>query len=303
MSYAGHSKGEHSKGFLADQRTTENNRDVEISFHHNYMCHASQRMPAFYAQVGTNMTVDAVNNVVFDWVASHQCAAWGNDINMNWVHNYAKAGDYISYVTWEITHDISAGTPPYSILYVNGNLGLGRDEQSDPHWNVRQYSGSTVVTYADYGTAARWTAPAISDETTMSVAYASEVLTDVGANKCQSGDCQDTLDAQWIADYANTTTRLPVLIPEYPADYPTLSTPAAPTDSDNDGMADAWEMSMWGDLDQTAITDANGDGYNDLETYLHYLAGYTASSGNTTKATPGTTTKATAGTTTKITAQ
>ena len=40
-------------------------------------------------------------------------------------------------------------------------------------------------------------------------------------------------------------------------------------DSDGDGMCDAWEMLKFGNLDATATSDADNDGVNNLQEYLH----------------------------------
>ncbi|WP_189359024.1 Ig-like domain-containing protein [Algibacter mikhailovii] len=42
-------------------------------------------------------------------------------------------------------------------------------------------------------------------------------------------------------------------------------------DTDNDGMADAWEMRTFGNLEQSYRGDFNGDGYDNLETYLNQV--------------------------------
>ena len=39
------------------------------------------------------------------------------------------------------------------------------------------------------------------------------------------------------------------------------------TDSDNDGLPDWWEMKYFGNLNQTAAGDPDGDGWTNLEEY------------------------------------
>jgi hypothetical protein len=46
------------------------------------------------------------------------------------------------------------------------------------------------------------------------------------------------------------------------------ATAAAPADSDGDGIADAWEQSMFGDLSQNGLADTDGDGLTDLVEYI-----------------------------------
>jgi hypothetical protein len=55
--------------------------------------------------------------------------------------------------------------------------------------------------------------------------------------------------------------------------WPQLRSGEAPADSDKDGMADAWERARGLDpakADQNG--DDDGDGYTNLEEYLHALA-------------------------------
>ncbi len=56
-----------------------------------------------------------------------------------------------------------------------------------------------------------------------------------------------------------------------PYNYPTLQGGSAYTDSDSDGMADSWEISAFGNLEQSSATDFDGDGYTDLEEFFFFL--------------------------------
>jgi hypothetical protein len=55
--------------------------------------------------------------------------------------------------------------------------------------------------------------------------------------------------------------------------YPELDGGRAPVDSDHDGMPDDWEITMG--LDPNDVADGNGDldgdGYTNVEEYLHSL--------------------------------
>lgn len=46
-------------------------------------------------------------------------------------------------------------------------------------------------------------------------------------------------------------------------------TGSACTDSDTDGMCDSWEQAYWGDLDETATADGDGDGWLNIEEFAH----------------------------------
>jgi hypothetical protein len=78
---------------------------------------------------------------------------------------------------------------------------------------------------------------------------------------------RDGLDTQLINDYfANTGDFSQVNVPQKqssnrPSDY----------DTDKDGMADAWEIVIYGDLSKTPSSDENGDGYTNLESFLFSL--------------------------------
>jgi hypothetical protein len=57
---------------------------------------------------------------------------------------------------------------------------------------------------------------------------------------------------------------------DYEADgYPKVPITAGPPDTDEDGMADSWELSHFGDLKATSWQDADGDGWTNLEEYLN----------------------------------
>ena len=56
--------------------------------------------------------------------------------------------------------------------------------------------------------------------------------------------------------------------------FPTITGGAACTDTDHDGMSDAWEMAhgLNPNLASDGNLDRNGDGYTNLEAYLYGMA-------------------------------
>lgn len=58
--------------------------------------------------------------------------------------------------------------------------------------------------------------------------------------------------------------------------YPELSfmERSSTYDSDKDGMADEWEIRTFGSLNSDASDDANGNGYTNIEEFLHYLTSF-----------------------------
>ena len=55
--------------------------------------------------------------------------------------------------------------------------------------------------------------------------------------------------------------------------WPALaSMSSVPVDADDDGMADDWETQALGTLATATNDDTDGDGYKNLEEYLHHLA-------------------------------
>ncbi len=99
----------------------------------------------------------------------------------------------------------------------------------------------------------------------MSSAYADTILVNVGATK----PVRDSLDTRVINEYYTETggPKPDMHWSDYPTGWPTFSTPAPPTDSDNDGMTDTWEVATFGSIASTASGDVDGDGYTNLEEY------------------------------------
>ena len=97
--------------------------------------------------------------------------------------------------------------------------------------------------------------------------YALEILESVGATK----PVRDGVDARIIADFdAGTGTYKEDVV--YPDDFPAFQDIPPPADTDNDGMADPWELSEGSNVGvDDSAGDLDGDGYTNIEEYLYYL--------------------------------
>jgi hypothetical protein len=163
-------------------------------------------------------------------------------------------------------------SPAGERYYVENNWGTWRLPTDIPlkdNWESMGSGSGTLST--TYKRTSRWPSQAGIPITrvTMTKSYAQTILQTVGASR----PVRDSLDTTYVNDF--DTNKYWVGFSE--ATYPTLSGGSPPTDSDNDGMSDAWEVSTFGDLSKTASGYDVGNGYTNIENYLHYLGGYVAS--------------------------
>lgn len=263
---------------------------IKVSLHHNYIAHFRDRVP----YVVYNGFCDARNNVVYNWGGSLsmqvQYVNGYNNTKANFVHNYTKSGSLSNSCASGYSKSVffcgtgsnchTGSETPYPALYVAGNLACNRTSQTDDEWTViNGWSPFNILSTAWRSSTPLATTDIPVTTTTMSVDYVQTILAGAGATK----PSRDTVDTGFVNDFSNGTGST-LADNHYPTRYPTFSTPAAPTDADNDGMADAWEVTTFGSTAATASGDADGDGYTNIEEYLHYLGGYT--SGQTTDTTP-----------------
>ncbi len=260
LSNAGHPKGEHSKGLLISGKYVEPN---SITLHHNYIANNVDRNPQIASPEGVDTVVDVVNNVSYNWKGGLAPVGIGN-AKINWVHNFAKQGPNSHAYSFEVTH--VPDPTPIPQLYVHGNLGSSRLDQTEDHWNVGVSWQNEALDQA-WEQITPWPAPPVIT-TEMSATYADEILQTVGA----SLPVRDAADQKAIDDYHNGTGDF-VDDVSYPADYPQYASPPAPPDADNDGMPDAWEDSQGLDngSDDSAL-DPDANGYTHIEEYLHSLS-------------------------------
>ncbi|MFN2231308.1 MAG: polysaccharide lyase family 1 protein [Anaerolineae bacterium] len=248
-----HRKRTHSAGLLIGDSS------YNVSVHHNLLAHNDFRNPLIF-EGGTH---DIVYNVIYNWgVLPAEIVDLGANTFVNLIGNIFVPGP---------------STPPDSDFLVivgepsicaEGNFILKRSQVSFQEWALFGPGIRPVATPSDeYGSDTRFMTPPV---TALDAAQLFGVVLDhAGATAPQ----RDTTDARIVTD----VVRRRGAIIDSPSDvggYPHLAAGQPLDDSDHDGMPDVWEWSLGLDLSDPAdgSGDRDGDGYTNLEEYLHWIA-------------------------------
>ncbi len=253
------------------------------TFHHNLLAHHDSRNPRFcgsrYTAQPELENIDHRNNVIYNWGGNSCYGAEGGSYNI--VNNYYKAGPATGSTDDRIIHpdpddgsnSQSAGV--WGIFYVNGNYVEGYPDITEDNWNGG-VQGVPTATIDDIHAYEPFDYPDILTQTAEN-AFLS-VLADAGAVR----PLRDSVDARVVHEAETGTATYGgeygagTGIIDKPSDvggWPVLLTYDVPTDSDDDGMPNDWEMANG--LDSLNASDRNGiaaNGYTNLENYLNYLA-------------------------------
>ena len=278
-----HPENNHGMGLLISEKFYKNT-PPEVTVHHSYIAHNYSRSPRLVGDV----LVDYRNNVVYDWY--HQTGAMihkgkinpNNLARANIVGNYNKRGPNTNdsgcagfFSSNGAVAGESVPAEAHNTVYVKNNRGCPRPLGTEDEWKISKEWGSNLIS-KDYQRETPWDMSTEAQEpgiavttTTMTEDYAIEVLQNVGA----TAPVRDSADARVVQEFIDGNGDL-VNDVSYPADFPVLSALPAPADSDSDGMADSWEVSRGLKVSvNDAAGDDDGDGYTNIEEYLHYLTG------------------------------
>lgn len=269
-----HSKGCHSKGLMiggyAGSQSKDSIGSENITLHHNLMAHNADRNPLMQLCGAAQV----INNITYNpkYTFSHQqnnCAVAAENY-INWIGNYHKKGpDSTSSSDLKVIPADSGEFSGGAKVYVSGNIGPSRSKDSLPDINwVDSGSRKFVVSTPVQG-------PQV---TTTDAATAYNAVLEGAGNSlglaCDGSwyNRRDAIDARVVNDVRNGTGRI-IDSPDQVGGWvnPAAGSPCA--DSDQDGMADAWETAQLGSLQYGAAaastSDYDGDGYTDLEEYLN----------------------------------
>lgn len=242
----------------------------DLSFIANLYSNSPHRTP----NTGADGRVDVINQVTWNH-SFREINITGSNVSpeLNYIGNYLDEGTQ----SGTQIHLRGAGSPTiytannyHSTLYTTPQL----DDRN--LWRDRGLNSSNPpLLDAAYFTTSQYTL--LENTSTPMTAFEaySSVLSDVGANRYldDNGTPQtylDSYDSGRIDDAINQVSRN-----AYNKSWtqPTLPNNSRPGtfDTDNDGMADAWELLTFGDLTRTATGDEDSDGYTNIEEYFNQV--------------------------------
>ncbi|MCQ2207450.1 MAG: pectinesterase family protein [Paludibacteraceae bacterium] len=256
------------------------------SFHHNMLANNDSRNPRLCGSRYTNQPdlemVDLRNNVVYNWGNTNSGYA-GEGGNYNFVNNYYKSGpatkSSIKYRIFEVYADDGTNSQPkgvYGHFYVSGNYMNEKGANWD--WNGMDINNGNL----SYLSKDLVRSNSEFKHTAVTTHTAENAFKKVCALAGASLK-RDAVDAR-IANEALTGKNTYVGsvlgglgIIDKTSDvggWPKYNSTTKPTDTDGDGMPDAWESAKGlnpNDATDGAKTAADGSGYTNLELYMNSL--------------------------------
>ncbi|MEZ4395184.1 MAG: hypothetical protein R3A48_29235 [Polyangiales bacterium] len=243
----------HSMGSLFKPREG----DSTVSVHHNLFAHNGNRNPAVGSYSATQTVIaDIRNNVIYDCRNMGYTSGDSRAVLINYVGNYGILGPS------------SSSTALFDGAAANHVRIFQSDNRRDANRNGR-FDGSDDGWSAITGEYARASAPfALPAVTTQRPEAALEtVLTSAGARPWS----RDSVDQRVVGEVRSGRGRI-IDSQRDVGGWGTLAGGAV-TDRDRDGMPDAWESAHGTDPARADHNgDVDGDGYTNLENYLHDAA-------------------------------
>lgn len=271
-------------------------KETKASLHNNYIAHFRLRLP----QVTYNAFADLRNNVMYNW--GQRSAVLMDEMDsysdytltrLNAVANHFKMGPLgiakgyncstnasgVGYYGSGSSDCIATATLSNwtrGQFYIDGNTGCA---------NGRVWQGYSSSCAAPTYYPQSWLDQVspdfmslLSHPTTSGIPVTTLPMNDtlvdsILANAGATKPSRDSVDAGFVTDYYNTAGST-LADNHFPDNYPTFNNIVPPVDNDLDGMSDAWEISNLGSIAATANGDADSDGYENIEEYVHFLGEY-----------------------------
>ncbi|WP_425992495.1 pectate lyase family protein [Brevundimonas sp. TWP2-3-2] len=261
LNLSAHSKGDHGYGSLV-----RGNRGARFTFHHNLWAAHRARMP----RPGNYLTpdIDPVgprfefsNNVFYDWGQGH--AGYNSDKDPATVSTYVFAGNAYRRGPDSTGAVIFEEESTAAHAWFEGN-SIDGVVPADPWAPVTgdDTPGYRLTALPDWAMGATETA----DQ-----AFAS-VLAGAGAGAgAGASHARDAVDARILAGVVDGTGRI-INSQTDVGGWPDLAPGRPWTDTDGDGMPDAWETANGLDpATADGAVDRDGDGFTNLEDWLNSL--------------------------------
>jgi pectate lyase len=242
---------EHSMGMLLNGWKGGPHGPDLVSVYGNVFVNNANRHP----QIGDKVRAEVVNNVMYNWRS--KSTPLGDAVRADIVANYWKPGPDTRNVNRLVDMQNVLDFSDVQ-LHLSGNIGPPRPDDSHPEAAVVSYSTVDPSTYLK----AASVLPSSGTVAVSATQARDRALAQAGALPRDSAD-------QRFVRHVVDGTGVHVLTP---TGLPTLAAGTAPTDRDDDGMPDAWELARGLDPDVfDAHGDDDGDGYTNLEEYLSEL--------------------------------
>jgi Pectinesterase/MBG domain/Carboxypeptidase regulatory-like domain/Immunoglobulin domain/Bacterial Ig-like domain/Immunoglobulin I-set domain len=239
-----------------------------ISYHHNFYAHHFNRNP----RVGDDITLDFVNNVIYDWGtdASYSGAANEGTTKINYVGNYLVAGPNTPAAKRARAFN---GGSVNTLIYQNGNVidsnVNGVHDGTNTGWAmfVNLYTQQNAPLDVQSGKTSDEKEPTNSaidiNAQTAETAFTQVVLT------AGSSHVRDAVDARMVNDVRNETG-LFINSQTEVGGFPMLNSLPAPVDTDQDGISDTYENNNGLNAnDPTDAAQIAANGYTNLENYVN----------------------------------
>ena len=275
-----HSKGAHGYGGIWG--------GLGASYHHNLIAHHDSRNPRFNGARthGTaDELVDMRNNVIYNWRGNSTYGGEPTDTGLparhNIINNTYKNGPATStgtsrYRILEPTANSLSTAAPYSLFHISGNWTTASSTVTTNNWN----GGVQVISSSLYSSIRADNAFEVPPVITQTAQVSYPLVLAYAGCRLPVRDGIDTRIAGEVANgtatYRGSKGNIPGII-DSQADvggWPALASLSAPTDTDADGMPDAWEIARG--LNPSLASDRNlvdsASGYTQLELYLNELA-------------------------------
>jgi len=227
--------------------------NFNFSFLGNYMSHTGERN--VLVGYGSNReSSEYINNITYGYEEGMHMV-WGNRVDVigNIYKSFVDNLPRNLAIAWKPNEINSPGSK-----ITDGAFHLANNYQLNPH-SYPMHNADAI----EYNSPNRiLTNSLINDWETSITGIENRIFSGVGNNLFR-----DSTDEEAIADYFNNT-----------GSFNSLSIPVKPSsshpstyDTDNDGMADDWEKSYFGDLSKNPNDDHNGDGYTNIEVFFASL--------------------------------
>lgn len=258
------------------------------SYQYNLLAHQYNRSPRFNGARAhdTIALVDYRNNVNYNWATSS--ATYGGDVEVNGgiarlneLNNYYKPGPATPSTHKLMRPDYSANATGVGRFHVQNNIIEGNAARTADNWLAVDFANIPAASLDSSRSDTAFTIAVPLLVKTAQEAY-DTVLKYAGVLYPR----RDVADARIAREVSTRTTsgtgsaNKPGIIdnPTAVGGWPNLQSCTGPSDTDNDGMPDEWELENG--LNPNNPDDRNlynADGYTKLEQYLNNLGNYTVS--------------------------